>query len=75
MIINFVFIGLIFQTEVEPEEKFFQVGLEKFCKQVGFSRLSDFQLLVTGSACMCTLCFTFNFSSSIDGVNVKLRKT
>lgn len=27
--------GLIFQTEVEPEEKFFQGGLEKFWKQVG----------------------------------------
>lgn len=26
--------GLIFQTEVEPEEKFFQGGLEKFWKQV-----------------------------------------
>ena len=29
--------GLIFQTEVEPEEKFFQGGLEKFWKQVSFS--------------------------------------
>ena len=28
--------GLIFQTEVEPEEKFFQGGLEKFWKQVSF---------------------------------------
>ena len=30
----FIFKGLIFQTEVEPEEKFFQGGLEKFWKQV-----------------------------------------
>lgn len=28
------FQGLIFETEVEPEEKFFQSGLEKFWKQV-----------------------------------------
>ena len=28
------FQGLIFETEVEPEEKFFQGGLEKFWKQV-----------------------------------------
>ena len=26
--------GLVFETELEPEEKFFQGGLEKFWKQV-----------------------------------------
>lgn len=36
MLVNTLFTGLIFQTEIEPEEKFFQGGLEKFWKQVGF---------------------------------------
>ena len=36
MLVNTRFTGLIFQTEIEPEEKFFQGGLEKFWKQVGF---------------------------------------
>ena len=35
MLVNTRFTGLIFQTEIEPEEKFFQGGLEKFWKQVG----------------------------------------
>ena len=36
MLVNTLFTGLIFQTEIEPEEKFFQGGLEKFWRQVGF---------------------------------------
>jgi hypothetical protein len=27
-------VGFLFETEIEPEEKFFQGGLERFCKQV-----------------------------------------
>ena len=27
-------LGLIFETELDNEEKFFQAGLEKYCRQV-----------------------------------------
>ena len=30
----FYFLGLIFVTELDNEEKFFQAGLEKYCRQV-----------------------------------------
>ena len=36
------FQGLIFETEVEPEEKFFQGGLEKFWKQVSQTNIKWF---------------------------------
>ena len=36
--------GLVFETEVEPEEKFFQGGLEKFWKQVSQTEKSCFSL-------------------------------
>lgn len=44
MLVNTLFTGLIFQTEIEPEEKFFQGGLEKFWKQVGFLSSKFFPL-------------------------------
>ena len=54
MLVNTLFTGLIFQTEIEPEEKFFQGGLEKFWKQVGFLAINSFQLVKSRSIMTCT---------------------